>query len=226
MPRLPACYRPERDTLHRLSAQRRESSFRTTVEEEKITKSRAGPTTSSLAFRFRHFPKRGLQLAFPAETHAHTFPACWSGRAHLLRPIPALSISSLPIKLIQHSLQFNVHSYIHIFHVFIFGHIHKQFSRRIQPKTTGRLFAANAEKIQFQQLPCPQTTKILLQCVAATNRPIYCRLQLTPIHALIPVDLTDLIYPQTDTMKLNQLQSYRRSPTLELSLYLQLVLFI
>ncbi|CAL6000736.1 Hypothetical_protein [Hexamita inflata] len=65
------------------------------------------------------------------------------------------------------------------------------------------------------QISCPsKLQKILLQCVARHQPTHLCRLQLTPIHALIPVDLTDLIYPQTDTMKLNQLQSYRRSPTL------------
>ncbi|CAL6000733.1 Hypothetical_protein [Hexamita inflata] len=84
MPRLPACYRPERDTLHRLSAQRREALSVLPWRKKKITKSRAGPNDLILSFPVSGiFPNAQASSSLSLlKLHAHTFPACWSGRAH------------------------------------------------------------------------------------------------------------------------------------------------
>ncbi|CAL6000739.1 Hypothetical_protein [Hexamita inflata] len=84
MPRLPML-QARRDTLqHRLSAQRREALSVLPWRKKKITKSRAGPNDLILSF-----PVSGIfpnaQASSPLsllKLHAHTFPACWSGRAH------------------------------------------------------------------------------------------------------------------------------------------------
>ena len=109
--------------------------------------------------------------------------------------------------------------YIHIFTYFMYSYL-VTYTNNSVTESSQNPQAHSSPPIQRKynsssQISCPsKLQKILLQCVAHHQPTHLCLLQLTPIHALILVDLTDVIYPQTDTMKLNLLQSYRRSPTL------------
>ena len=83
MPRLPACARHD-ETRYTGWRSTPRGSFRTIVEEEKISKTTAGPNEVILSFSISGvFPNSQASSSLSLQKlHARTFAACWSGRAN------------------------------------------------------------------------------------------------------------------------------------------------